>query len=104
MPQPRCLLLMPLLLLLCAPAGQVLHLDGINAFDAATHCAQLTAAERISKQQRAREQLQEAFAEVPPAQQEQPLQQQGSCAADAELQLPYGTFACPGASTAPGVQ
>lgn len=31
--------------------GGLLHLAGMNAFDAATHCAALTAAERLSKQQ-----------------------------------------------------
>lgn len=34
----------------CA-AGAVLHLDGMDAFDAATHCAALTAAERLTRQQ-----------------------------------------------------
>lgn len=32
-------------------SGAVLHLDGMDAFDAATHCASLTAAERLTRQQ-----------------------------------------------------
>lgn len=39
----------------CTCAGALLHLDGMNAFDAATHCAAFTAAERISKQQQEQE-------------------------------------------------
>jgi hypothetical protein len=36
---------------LCLLTGTTLHLDGMDAFDAATHCASLTAAERLTRQQ-----------------------------------------------------
>lgn len=44
----------PVCLLCCAvcmSTGTTLHLDGMDAFDAATHCASLTAAERLTRQQ-----------------------------------------------------
>eukprot|EP00878_Enallax_costatus_P005225 GHUV01005491.1.p1 GENE.GHUV01005491.1~~GHUV01005491.1.p1 ORF type:complete len:273 (+),score=73.35 GHUV01005491.1:181-999(+) len=55
--------------------GGLLHLDGMNAFDAATHCASLTAAERISKQL---QQEQEQHGQQPSqrSDQSQELQQQ----------------------------
>jgi hypothetical protein len=85
-------------------AGATLHLDGIDAFDAATHCAALTAAERISKQQQ--QAAEAAQAEQPAAASAEPQQQAFDAAA---TQLPSGGDAasCPGAAGGPapmGVQ
>jgi hypothetical protein len=71
--------------------GATLHLDGIDAFDAATHCAALTAAERISKQQ---QQAAAQQAEQQPAAGAQAGQQQQAFDA-AATQLPLGG-SCPG--------
>ncbi|KAF6259128.1 hypothetical protein COO60DRAFT_1638600 [Scenedesmus sp. NREL 46B-D3] len=78
--------------------GATLHLDGINAFDAATHCAALTAAERISKQQ---QQAAAQQVEQPAAAQAEPQQQAFDAAA---TQLPPGGAAvsCPGAAVGAG--
>jgi ferric-dicitrate binding protein FerR (iron transport regulator) len=77
-------------------AGATLHLDGIDAFDAATHCAALTAAERISKQQQqaAEEQAQQSTA-APAGQ-----QQQAFDAAATQLPLGGAAASCPGAAVA----
>jgi hypothetical protein len=78
-------------------AGATLHLDGIDAFDAATHCAALTAAERISKQQ---QQAAAEHAEQPVVAPATPPQQEFDAAA---TQLPSGGDAasCPGAAGGP---
>ncbi|KAF8072376.1 ATP5PO [Scenedesmus sp. PABB004] len=84
--------------------GALLSLDGIGAFDAATHCAALTAAERVSKAAAGGA----SDAQPPPggaraAAAAPPSPQQRPAGALAALQLPPldGGLACPGAAAGP---
>lgn len=74
--------------------GTTLHLDGIDAFDAATHCASLTAAERLNKQhqqqQQLRQQQQEAVLRAAQEAEEQQRQRLEARRGQQQGQQPHG--------------